>query len=86
MGQYDRPEAPVKPKAPCKGCESRNKRCHAECDIYRRFIVANEIFREWRQTQTDIDMTIAENAIANAISHTQSRAKKSASGGIARFK
>lgn len=77
---------PLKPKAPCLGCDERHKGCHSQCETYRQFIVANEKFREWRKQQQDIDHAISENAIQNAIAHTQCHAKKGASGGLVRYK
>lgn len=77
---------PLKPKAPCLGCDERHKGCHSRCETYRIFIVANEKFREWRKLQKDIDNTISENAVQNAIAHTQCHAKRGASGGLVRYK
>ena len=85
MGRMDE-DRPLKPKAPCRGCESRHKGCHSQCETYRTFIVANEKFREWMKEQKDIDHTISENAIANAIAHTQCYAKMGASGGLVKYK
>lgn len=85
MGGTDE-DRPLKPKAPCRGCESRHKGCHSECETYRIFIVANEKFREWRKKEKDIDHTISENAIQNAIAHTMCHAKMGASGGLVKYK
>lgn len=87
MGRLDKAEdRPLKPKAPCRGCESRHRGCHSQCETYRQFIVANEKFREWMKKQKDIDHTISENAIQNAIAHTQCYAKMGASGGLVKYK
>lgn len=85
MGRHDE-SRPLKPKAPCFECDERHKGCHSQCETYRTFIVANEKFREWRKLQKDIDHTISENAIQNAIAHTQCHAMKGASGGLFRYK
>ena len=87
MGRLDKAEdRPLKPKAPCRGCESRHRGCHSQCETYRQFIVANEKFREWRKREKDIDHVISENAIQNAIAHTQCYARMGASGGLVKYK
>ena len=87
MGRLDKAEdRPLKPKAPCRGCESRHRGCHSRCETYQTFIYQNEIFREWMKEQKDIDHTISENAIQNAIAHTQCYAKMGASGGLVKYK
>ena len=87
MGRLDKVEdRPLKPKAPCRGCESRHRGCHSQCETYRQFIVANEKFREWRKREKDIDHVISENAIQNAIAHTQCYARMGASGGLVKYK
>lgn len=42
-------------KSPCKGCEKRVLRCHADCERYKEFQKGIEQIRKNRKAQHDYD-------------------------------